>query len=208
MATEFDHLVKLILLGDSGVGKSSLLARFADDQFKTSYLTTIGMDFKAKVIDVNGKKIKLQIWDTAGQERFRSVAAGYYRSAGGIILVYDVTDRLSFDHVSSWIEQIDNNALPDVCKVLVGNKSDMAETQVIDAAEGKALAEQYGMGFYETSAKLGTSVQDVFSQTALQVVSKGDGAVAAKTENDPVKVEAADPSEQQRKKSFLPKGCC
>eukprot|EP00923_Selenidium_pygospionis_P034802 GHVN01060536.1.p1 GENE.GHVN01060536.1~~GHVN01060536.1.p1 ORF type:complete len:147 (+),score=14.68 GHVN01060536.1:81-521(+) len=127
---EYNYLFKLLLIGDSGVGKSCLLLRFADDVYTASFIATIGVDFKIRTIEQDGKIIKLQIWDTAGQERFRTITSSYYRGAHGIIIVYDVTDRESFNNVKIWMQEIDKYAMESVNKLLVGNKSDLSSKRV------------------------------------------------------------------------------
>merc|ERR1712022_81655 len=125
MNAEYDYLFKLLLIGDSGVGKSCLLLRYADDTYTESYISTLGVDFRMHTIRIEDKTIKLQIWDTAGQERFRTITQNYYRGANGIIVVYDVTDASSFDSVTRWLQEIKRNVGRDVHKMLVGNKSDL-----------------------------------------------------------------------------------
>jgi len=144
----YDFLIKLLLIGDSGVGKSCLLLRFSDDSFTPSFITTIGIDFKIKTIDLDGKRIKLQIWDTAGQERFRTITTAYYRGAMGILLVYDTTDEQSFQNIRNWIRNIEQHAADNVDKILVGNKCDMISEKVVETSRGKALAEEYGIEFF------------------------------------------------------------
>ncbi|CAM0905613.1 unnamed protein product [Alopecurus aequalis] len=137
---DYDHLIKLLLIGDSGVGKSCLLLRFSDDTFTTSFITTIGIDFKVRTVELDGRRVKLQIWDTAGQERFRTITTAYYRGAMGILLVYDVTDESSFNNIRNWIRNIEQHASDNVNKILVGNKVDM------DAKRLKARSLQMSMG--------------------------------------------------------------
>merc|ERR1712199_129095 len=128
---DYDFLFKLLLIGDSGVGKSCLLLRFADDTYQESHISTIGVDFKIRTIQLEGKTIKLQIWDTAGQERFRTITSSYYRGAHGIIVVYDITDEESFNNVKTWLEEILRYACEGVNKLMVGNKCDLASKRVV-----------------------------------------------------------------------------
>merc|ERR1712139_210872 len=128
----YDYLIKLLLIGDSGVGKSCLLLRFSDDSFTPSFITTIGIDFKIRTIELDGRRIKLQIWDTAGQERFRTITTAYYRGAMGILLVYDVTDEESFANINTWMHAIKQHASDSVNKVLLGNKADSSGPKVQD----------------------------------------------------------------------------
>ncbi|GER34765.1 RAB GTPase homolog 1A [Striga asiatica] len=151
-----DYLFKLLLIGDSGVGKSSLLLRFADDSYIDSYISTIGVDFKIRTVEQDGKTIKLQIWDTAGQERFRTITSSYYRGAHGIIRV------LSFNNVKQWLNEIDRYASDNVNKLLVGNKSDLTSEKVVSTETAKALADEIGIPFLETSAKDATNVEQAF----------------------------------------------
>ena len=160
---KYDYLFKLLIIGESGVGKTCLLLRFTDDSFTANHLTTIGIDFKIKIIDLSGKLIKLQIWDTAGQERFRTITKTYYKGAHGIILTYDVTDQNSFKNIRNWIKQIEANAQTNVCKVLVGNKSDLFETEAVTEEEGEKFAKEKNAEFMLVSAKTGDNITNLFN---------------------------------------------
>eukprot|EP00999_Lentomonas_sp_LEN2_P000451 NODE_1452_length_856_cov_80.840878_g1404_i0.p1 GENE.NODE_1452_length_856_cov_80.840878_g1404_i0~~NODE_1452_length_856_cov_80.840878_g1404_i0.p1 ORF type:complete len:213 (+),score=32.50 NODE_1452_length_856_cov_80.840878_g1404_i0:154-792(+) len=168
-SASYDYLIKLLLIGDSGVGKSCLLMRFSDDSFTPSFITTIGIDFKIRTIELDGKKIKLQIWDTAGQERFRTITTAYYRGAMGILLVYDVTDQKTFDNIRNWIKNIEQHASEGVNKILLGNKADMTDRKVVDAEKGQALANEFGIQFMETSAKSKLNVDEAFFSLAKDI---------------------------------------
>mmetsp|Transcript_1055 Transcript_1055/g.1098 ORF Transcript_1055/g.1098 Transcript_1055/m.1098 type:complete len:204 (+) Transcript_1055:138-749(+) len=184
MNAEYDYLFKLLLIGDSGVGKSCLLLRFADDTYTESYISTIGVDFKIRTVELDGKTIKLQIWDTAGQERFRTITSSYYRGAHGIIVVYDVTDAESFNNVKQWLHEIDRYASENVNKLLVGNKSDLTSKRAVSFDQGKEFADSLGIEFLETSAKNATNVEKAFMTMAAQIKSRmkaqPTGAAAAK----------------------------
>merc|ERR1712072_1444975 len=162
MKPDYDYLFILVLIGDSGVGKSCLLLRFSEEVFTESYISTIGVDFKIKTIEIDGKVIKLQIWDTAGQERFRTITSSYYRGAHGIIVVYDVTDHETYDAVERWMTEIDRFAGPEVNKMIVGNKCDMVSKKQVDYAEAKGYAGGLGINFFETSAKDNQNVEQAF----------------------------------------------
>lgn len=174
LSHEYDYLFKLLLIGNAGVGKSCLLLRFADDTYADSYINTIGVDFKIKTIDLDGQTAKLQIWDTAGQERFRTITSSYYRGSHGIIVVYDCTDRESFDHVKYWLGEIDKYASQGVTRLLVGNKCDLKsmrpeDKNVVAYDDGKELADSHGIHFLETSAKDAYNVEKAFQDLALEI---------------------------------------
>ena len=257
---EYDFLIKLLLIGDSGVGKSCLLVRFSDDAFSASYITTIGIDFKIRTIELDGKRIKLQIWDTAGQERFKTITTAYYRGAMGILLVglrhvdasstsdplalvarrappphhappsaahpnldpkpnpspspdpprrqvYDVTNEASFHNVHTWMRAIDQHASESVNKVLLGNKADssgnLVERKGVSTEQGQALADKYGLRFFETSAKNAINVEEAFYAIARDIKARlMDGAAASARGEGGVKLAAQSQGGSGRR------GCC
>lgn len=167
---DYDYLFKLVLIGDSGVGKSCLLLRFADDNFTDSYISTIGVDFRFRTITIDDKTVKLQIWDTAGQERFRTITSAYYRGADGIIMVYDVTSAESFDHVEEWLSEVDRYANESTVKLLVGNKADLIEEKQVAEETAQSFSEKLGIPFLETSAKTATNVDAAFLTMAKELI--------------------------------------
>uniref|UniRef100_H3GC27 Uncharacterized protein n=1 Tax=Phytophthora ramorum TaxID=164328 RepID=H3GC27_PHYRM len=188
MSRDYDHLFKLVLIGDSGVGKSCLLLRFAggrlldrlteyvadasqDDAFTESYITTIGVDFRFRTVKIDNKTVKLQIWDTAGQERFRTITSAYYRGADGIIMVYDVTSQESFDHVNDWLNEVNRYASEGTCKLLVGNKSDISDNKAVSYETAKAFADSLSIPFLETSAKNAQNVEEAFLTMASELIT-------------------------------------
>ncbi|XP_002157639.1 ras-related protein Rab-8A isoform X1 [Hydra vulgaris] len=199
MAKTYDYLFKLLLIGDSGVGKTCVLFRFSEDAFNSTFISTIGIDFKIRTIDLDGKKIKLQIWDTAGQERFRTITTAYYRGAMGIMLVYDITNDKSFENIKNWIRNIEEHAAADVEKMILGNKCDMNDKRQVSAERGQALAMDHNVKFMETSAKTSANVEEAFISLARDIKKKmdrklespnsnsNDGKIKVTTENQPKK---------------------
>jgi Ras-related protein Rab-1A len=178
MKKDYDFLFKLVLIGDSGVGKSCLLLRFADDSFTDSYISTIGVDFRFRTVSINNKTVKLQIWDTAGQERFRTITSAYYRGAHGIIMVYDVTSEESFEHVEEWLSEVNRHASESTIKVLVGNKADLVDKKTVTTDKAQRFAENLGIKFLETSAKNATNVEAAFltmAQELIEIKNKDNG---------------------------------
>jgi len=200
--SQYDMQIKLLMIGDSGVGKTCLLLRYANDSFSPTFITTIGIDFKIKNVEIDAKRIKLQIWDTAGQERFRTITTSYFRGAQGILLVYDVTDRRSFESIRNWISQIQQHADVHVNKILIGNKCDMLSDKVVSTEEGQQLAKEFNIDFWEASAKNDINVEQSFISMARAVkdrlVADGSGGPTA---NKNMKL-GVSPSGQQKK------GCC
>lgn len=169
---EYHYLFKILLLGDSNVGKSCLLARFADDSYTDDHHTTIGVDFKVKTIEVGGKITKLQLWDTAGQERYKTIVSSYYRGAHGLLVLFDITDSSSFSHVEMWLEEARKFGCDNVTRVLVGTKSDMEERRLVSRALATQLADRLGMKYIETSAKTASNVSEIFYSLALSLKEK------------------------------------
>lgn len=195
----YDMATKVMLIGDSGVGKTCLLVRFKDGAFLSgSFISTVGIDFRNKVVDVEGTKVKLQIWDTAGQERFRSVTHAYYRDAHALLLLYDVTNKASFDNIRAWLGEINEYAQEDVVIMLLGNKADMANERMIRTEDGEKLAREYNVAFMETSAKTGRNVDLAFMAVAKDLKMKKTRKPA-----DP-KFNVAEYVSQERKSG----GCC
>ncbi|XVF75209.1 hypothetical protein PTKIN_Ptkin13bG0169300 [Pterospermum kingtungense] len=164
-----DYLFKIVLVGDSAVGKSNLLARFARDEFYPNSKSTIGVEFQTQKMDINGKEIKAQIWDTAGQERFRAVTSAYYRGAVGALLVYDISRRQTFDSIGRWLNELHTHSDMNVVTILVGNKSDLRDAREVSTAEGKSLAEAQGLFFMETSALDSSNVTAAFQTVVKEI---------------------------------------
>jgi len=167
----YDFLFKFIVIGDTAVGKSCILHRFIDNKFKKESTHTIGVEFGSKIVEVGGRNVKLQIWDTAGQERFRSVTRSYYRGAAGAILVYDTTNRDTYNHVSSWLSDARSLANKDIAIILVGNKTDLANREVT-FLEASRYAQENDLMFLETSALSGEGVEEIFLKCARTILSK------------------------------------
>jgi len=174
----YDLLFKLLLIGDSGVGKTCILFRFSDDAFNTTFISTIGIDFKIKTVELRGKKIKLQIWDTAGQERFHTITTSYYRGAMGIMLVYDITQPKTFDNIAKWLRNIDEHANEDVEKMILGNKCDMEDKRMVSKERGESIAREHGIRFLETSAKANVNIERSFLDLAEAILDKTPGKTA------------------------------
>ena len=171
-SSDFDMLTKVLILGDSAVGKTNLLFQACQGKFYDNHVATIGVDFKMKVLNVSGRKVKMQLWDTAGQERFKTMNTIYYKGATAIILVFSITDRPSFNAISNWVTQIKENTSEEVCLILAGNKCDLETERQISFAEGKSLAEQLSIPFLECSAKEGKNVEELFNLLAKDMIGK------------------------------------
>lgn len=173
----YSYLFKYIIIGDTGVGKSCLLLQFTDKRFQPVHDLTIGVEFGSRMINVGNKAIKLQIWDTAGQESFRSITRSYYRGAAGALLVYDITRRETFSHLTRWLQEARQNSSKNMVIMLIGNKTDLESQRAVSFEEGKAFAEANGLIFLETSAKTAANVEEAFVNTAHQINSNIESGV-------------------------------
>ena len=170
----YDYLLKFIIIGDDLVGKSNLSSHYVDGQFNPDYQLTIGVEFAVKNVIIRNTTYHIQIWDTAGHQNFRSVIRAYYKNTACAFVVYDISNRNSFNNVSTWIEDCRNQSPKTIFMVLIGNKSDLADKRQVSTEEGRELAEKYEMKFYETSAKTGENVNDIFNDSVDEIAKKMD----------------------------------
>lgn len=168
----FNYLLKYIIIGDASVGKSNILLKYAHNQFKSEYQLTIGVEFGAKNIKIKDKIYRIQIWDTAGQENFRSITRAYYKNSVCALVVYDITSRQSFENVKEWIEDCKSQSPNTIMMVLVGNKIDLQSNRAVSRGQGEEFAKMNGMPFFETSAKSGECIEDIFTNTAMEIAHK------------------------------------
>lgn len=169
IAEAFDYKLKIVIIGDSMVGKSCVILRYTENTFNYNHLATVGVDFHIKDLIFNDKKIKLQLWDTAGQERFHAISTSYCRGSDGVIFAYDMTNTNSFKNMDSWISVLTSKD-SEMIKVLIGTKSDLVNERKISTEQGQQLAEKYGMSFFETSAKEDTNILKVFDELVGQML--------------------------------------
>ena len=201
---DYEFIFKVLLLGNSNVGKSSLFLRFVDDIWNDTFVPTIGVDFKIKTFDIDEKRIKMQIWDTAGQERFKNIIASYYRGAHGILLIYDVTDKDSFKNLSNWLIEIEKNSSKNVLKVLIGNKTDLEEKRVISYNQAKEFADSYGLKYIETSAKKNLNVNEAFATLGRELMlASEDKRIVKQKQNKKISVAKMEDLNIQKRR-----GCC
>ncbi|XWS53077.1 hypothetical protein CRYUN_Cryun11dG0126900 [Craigia yunnanensis] len=207
---EYDYLFKIVLIGDSGVGKSNILSRFTRNEFCLESKSTIGVEFATRTLQVEGKTVKAQIWDTAGQERYRAITSAYYRGAVGALLVYDITKRQTFDNVLRWLRELRDHADSHIVIMMAGNKSDLNHLRAVSEEDGRSLAEREGLSFLETSALEATNIEKAF-QTILNeiyhIISKKalaaqEAAASTTLPGQGTSINVADASGNTKK------GCC
>ena len=201
---EYEFIFKVLLLGNSNVGKSSLFLRFVDDIWNDTFVPTIGVDFKIKTFEIDSKKIKMQIWDTAGQERFKNIINSYYRGAHGILLLYDITDKDSFKNLNNWLIEIERNASKNVLRVLIGNKCDLEDKREVSFNQGKEFADTYGLKFIETSAKKNLNVNEAFETLGRELMKASEEKkIISQKQNKKISVAKAQDLNVDKKG-----GCC
>ncbi|KAG9159436.1 hypothetical protein Leryth_010988 [Lithospermum erythrorhizon] len=185
---DYDYLFKLVLIGDSGVGKSNLLSRFTRNEFSLESKSTIGVEFATRSLTLDAKVIKAQIWDTAGQERYRAITSAYYRGAVGALLVYDVTRHSTFESIERWLRELRDHTDPNIVIMLVGNKSDLRHLVAVSTEDGKTFAENELLYFMETSALESTNVDNAFAEILTQIYRVVSRKAMEAGDNDPATV--------------------
>ena len=203
------YLFKIIIIGDAGVGKTNILTRYTKNEFDAIAKPTVGVEFSAKKIKIDNKNIKLQIWDTAGQEKFKAISKNYYKGAAGVMLVYDITKKKSFDNVTKWIEEVRNHSAAEASIIIVANKKDLDSMREVSTEEGQALATEHKCYFLETSALDNSDkmIEKVFTVLAEDIIVKkqeDDEAKPAEAQGQKIDLSAAQPKKEDEKR----KGCC
>ncbi|KAG2138995.1 GTPase [Suillus clintonianus] len=189
--TEYDYLFKVVLIGDSEVGKSNLLSRFTRNEFNRESKSTIGVEFATRSINVDAKTVKAQLWDTAGQERYRAITSAYYRGAVGALLVYDIAKHASYVNVAQWLKELRDHADSNIVIMLVGNKSDLKHLRAVPTEEAKSFARENGLSFIETSALDASNVESAF-QTILTDIYRIVSSKSLEQSVDPIKGPTSD----------------
>ena len=210
--TEYDFLFKIVLIGDSSVGKTNIFTKYLNDEFDPDSKATVGVEFGTKNFKIENKIIKVQIWDTAGQERYRSITNAYYKGAKGSLLVYDITNKLSFDNLDKWLSELKNNTDENLSVILVGNKSDLKLDRAVTIEEGKKKAEFHKMAFIETSALSGDNIEKAFNELISDVFknsfSLGDNKRNINLNNKAINLENIESKEDEKEEPIPKKGCC
>ncbi|KAK3580752.1 hypothetical protein CHS0354_023033 [Potamilus streckersoni] len=166
---QYDFIWKIVLVGDSGVGKTNLLSRFTRNEFNIESKSTIGVEFATRNLQIKGRTVRAQIWDTAGQERYRAITSVYYRGAVGALVMYDITKTTTFANLGKWLDELREHADPHACIMIVGNKTDLKHLRAVEAEEGRALAERHNYSFMETSALDATNVVEAFNNLLVDI---------------------------------------
>lgn len=177
-----DETFKILLLGDSGVGKTSFLLQYTESQFNNVFISTIGVEYKMKVFNYRNKLVKFQIWDTAGQERFKAITRNYLRGSHGILLMYDITNDTTFDNIKQWLKQIYKAVEENVCVIVVGNKVDLEDERLVKSSDAESFCETKGYKYYECSAKTAHNVKEAFNDLSNQVCNKFFGRIRSKSQ--------------------------
>ena len=204
LESDFEFPLKVIVIGDSCVGKTNFIFRFIENRFSFNYVTTVGFDYRSKIITLpkSKKKVKLQIWDTAGQERYNSVNKNLFQKVQGVIIMYDITNRISFDNIDKWVLLLSQN-VADKSKILVGNKLDLSEEKrIVTEEEGQKIADKNDMPFFETSSKTGENVEKIFLTLAENIYENLSNDNPSITDNGNVKIINNQNTEKKKR------GCC
>ena len=209
--TDYDIIFKIVLIGDSSVGKTNIFSKYLNDEFDPDSKATVGVEFGTKDFKIENKLVKVQIWDTAGQERYRSITNAYYKGAKGCLLVYDITNKFSFESLDRWLDELKNNGDGDISIILVGNKNDLESERVISLEEGRKKAEFHKMAFIETSALNGNNIEKAFSEL-ISDVYKSQNFSSNKKDNIKLKdktinLENVEQKEEEGEEPLPKKGC-
>ena len=203
---EYDYLFKLIIVGDTNVGKTNIMSKYIKDQFNITSKSTIGVEFGTKILEIDNKKVKAQIWDTAGQERYKSITSAYYKGAKGAFIVYDITNKSTFESVDKWIKDLNSYGDKNLTMLLIGNKSDLEDKRIINKEEGEEKAKSFELGFIETSAYNGDNIDQAFDIMLKEVLKRY--IVENDVNNDEFEGGTGNNIELVKKNETKKKNCC